>query len=331
LAEWFYEAGIGEDRAILVEDDAILEAAIELPDALRLGTICGARLTTILTSARRAIVTLSNGDEALLEPVPVGVTQGAALRVEIIRERVPEKGRAKLAKVRATDLPARAGAGLLDRLTASGQYVTRLRSTDPDRFEQAGWSELLEQASSGEIPFEGGALRMSLTPAMTLFDVDGNLDPARLAVAGAGAAGRAIRRLAIGGSIGIDLPTLAARPDRQAAAAALDAALPQPFERTAVNGFGFLQLVRRRECPSLAELLQFDPPGAAARALLRRAERTPGSGERLIQAAPAVVARLEAETVWLAELRRRIGVEVRLRAEAGLAISAGHVQSAHPR
>ena len=112
---------------------------------------------------------------------------------------------------------------------------------------------------------------MSLTPAMTLFDVDGSLPPAELAVAGAAAAARAIRRLGIGGSIGIDLPTLPARADRQAAAAALDAVLPQPFERTAVNGFGFLQIVRRRERPSLPELVQGDPVGAAARALLRRA------------------------------------------------------------
>src|SRR3546814_13809138 len=87
---------------------------------------------------------------------------------------------------------------------------------------------------------------MSLPPAMTLFDVDGALDVVALAVAGAEAAGRAVRRFGIGGSIGIDLPTLAAKEDRQKAAAALDAVLPQPFERTADNGFGFLQVVRKR-------------------------------------------------------------------------------------
>ena len=106
---------------------------------------------------------------------------------------------------------------------------------------------------------------MSLTPAMTLFDVDGSLAPAELAIAGAAAAGRAIRRMGIAGSIGIDLPTLAGRAEQQAAAAALDAALPPPFERTAVNGFGFLQVVRRRERPSLAGIVQGDPAGAAAR------------------------------------------------------------------
>jgi hypothetical protein len=168
---------------------------------------------------------------------------------------------------------------------------------------------------------------MSVTPAMTLFDVDGTLPPAALAAAGAEAAARAMRRMGIGGSVGIDLPTLPGKAERQAAAAALDAALPQPFERTAVNGFGFLQVVRRRERPSLPELLQSDPAGAAARALLRRAEWETGAGERTLHAAPAVIARLEARPGWTAELARRIGAPIALRAEPGLAISGGHVHS----
>ena len=76
-------------------------------------------------------------------------------------------------------------------------------------------------------------------------------------MAGAEAAARAIRRLGIGGSIGIDLPTLPPRERQAARRAALDAVLPQPFERTAVNGFGFLQIVRRRERRSLPELVQW--------------------------------------------------------------------------
>ncbi|MGZ8336189.1 MAG: ribonuclease, partial [Allosphingosinicella sp.] len=202
----------------------------------------------------------------------------------------------------------------------------RPQPTGPDLFEQAGWSELLDEAQSGEIDFPGGALRMSLTPAMTLFDVDGSLPPAELACAGAAAAARAIRRLGIGGSIGIDLPTLPGRAERQAAAAGLDAVLPQPFERTAVNGFGFLQVVRRRARPSLPELVQGDPAGAAARALLRRAQRAEGHGPLTLQAAAPVIARLEARADWLDALRRQVGAAIVLQAEPGLAISAGHVQ-----
>ena len=324
LAEWLYEEGIGENRAVLVEGDAILEAAIELPDRLRTGTVAAARLAKILVPGRRGLV-VSGDREAILEPLPRELTEGGTLRIEIVREAVPEAGRPKLPKARVTEGELRPGPTLIERL---GQPATH-RPPGPDRFEQLGWSELLEEALTGEIAFAGGALRMSLTPAMTLFDVDGALPPAELACAGAAAAARSIRRFGIGGSIGIDLPTLPGRAERQAAAAAFDELLPQPYERTAVNGFGFLQIVRRRERPSIPETVQGDRVGAAARALLRRAERTPGAGERTIRAAPAVVARIEAEAGWTDELARRTGAPVRLRADPSLPISGGDVQSAH--
>jgi hypothetical protein len=322
LAEWLYEDGIGENRAILIEDGAIVEAAIELPGGPRAGTIVAGRLVRILVPGKRGIVAFEGG-EALIEPIPAGITEGAALAAEIMREPIPEQGRTKLAKCRATDAAPRAGPRLRERVDPAVDHG----GPGLDLFEQAGWSELLEEAASGEIAFPGGALRLSLTPAMSLFDVDGALPPAELAAAGAAAAGRAIRRFGLGGSIGIDLPTLAARSDRQAAAAALDAVLPQPFERTSVNGFGFLQLVRRRTRPAIPEIVQNDPASAAARALLRRAERSGGAGPRTIHAAPAVIAQIEARPQWIETLARRTGAQPSLRAETGLAIWAGHVQS----
>jgi len=320
MGEWLFEAGIGEDRAVLIEDGVIVEAAVELPAPLRAGAVVAGRLAAILIPGKRGIVALEAGTEALIEPIPRGVTEGGALRVEVVREALPEAGRDKLAKVRATEAPLRPGSGLRERIGAARE----LRPGGGDSLEAAGWSELLEQAWTGEIGFPGGALRMSLTPAMTLFDVDGALEPAALAVAGAAAAGRAIRRLGITGSIGVDLPTLPAKADRLAAAAALDAVLPQPFERSAVNGFGFLQVVRRRERPSIPELLRADPAGAAARALLRRAERGPG-GALTLAAAPAVIATLARESQWVETLGRRAGGTVRLQADEKLPIFAGHV------
>lgn len=320
MAEWHYEEGIGENRAILIEGGEILEAAIELP-GLRTHSVIAARLTKILVPGRRGIAALETGGEALIDPLPADVTEGAAVRVEIVREAIPEPGHPKLPKGRITDAPLRDGASLRARI---GEPEPHGRF-GPDRFEEAGWSELLEQAASGEIGFPGGALRMSLTPAMTLFDVDGTLPPVDLARAGAAAAGRAIRRFGIGGSIGIDLPTLPAREDRQAAAAAFDAVLPQPYERTAVNGFGFLQIVRRRERASIPELVRADPAAAAARALLRRAERAGGPGPLTIHAAPPVIAAIERHPDWREELARRIGAPAALQAEPDRAIFAGYV------
>ena len=312
MAEWFYENGIGEHRAILVEDGRILEAEIELP-GLRAGSILDARL---LSTA--GIAALPEGGEAVVEPLP-RVSEGASFRAEVVREAIPEPGRAKPPRLRPVDAPLRSGPSLAERTSGT------VSGPGPDRFEAAGWSELLEEAATGEIAFEGGALRMSLTPAMTLFDVDGGLPPAALAEAGAAAAARAIRRFGIAGSIGIDLPTLP-RDQRQAAAAIVDAILPQPFERTAVNGFGFLQIVRRRVRPSIPEILRADPGAAAARALLRRAGRL--QGRVAIHAAPRVILQLKARPLWRAELERRTGGEALLFPNPGLAISGGHVQQA---
>ncbi len=94
--------------------------------------------------------------------------------------------------------------------------------------------------------------------------------PSELAIAGARAAAEAIRRHGVGGSIGIDLPTVEGKAARQAAADAVDEVLPKPFERTSVNGFGFLQIVRPRTHASLFELAA-DRASFEARALLRAA------------------------------------------------------------
>jgi hypothetical protein len=325
MAEWLFEAGIGESRAARIEHGEIIEAAIELEDTLTVGTVLRGRLTAILISGRRGIVALEEGGEALLEPLPSALTEGAAVTVEIVREALPEPGRLKRPRVRLSDAPPRRGGSLRDRLTGAGHRVIPQTIGSKDALEEAGWSELIEEAQSGEIVFAGGALRMSLTPAMTLFDVDGPLSPLPLAIAGAAAAGKAIRRFGISGSIGIDLPTLAAKADRQSVAAALDAQLPQPFERTAMNGFGFLQIVRRRERPSIPEILAADPAGAAARALLRRAERAKGAGPRTISAHPKVIAAIEARPDRLAALAARTGAQAVLQPDPALAISAGHV------
>ena len=333
MREWIYEAGIGEARAALVDDGVIVSAAIEADDdGARAAAIVDARLTRIVIPGRRAIVTLDGGEQALIEPVPAGVTEGGRLRVEIHRAALPEPGRAKLALARVAPAGAepKAGPDLLARIEASGEPVRRLLPHQPDALEAAGWSVLLEEAATGHAEFGGGALRLSLTPAMCLIDIDGWVAPAELAVAGAEAAARMIVRHDIGGSIGIDLPTVGGNAARLAAAAAIDAVLPQPFERTAVNGFGFLQIVRRRARASLPERLQGDPVGAAARGLLRRAERTPGAGMRTIRAAPAVIALLESRAGWREELARRLGAPVGLLSAPGLAISAGHVDAQSP-
>ncbi len=304
---WLYEAGIGEARAALVENDRIIEAAIELDtDALKVGLIARARLVELLPG-RRGRVTLDGG-EALVNHLPPGITQGASLTVEIVREALPEAGRAKLAKAVPSDLAPCPAPTLYERLIATGLPVHSPRAHEPDALEASGWSELLDEATSGEIVFPLGALRLSPTPAMTLFDVDGAPPLDTLAIAAAHAVARAIRRHGIGGSIGIDFPTIAGKVQRNAVAAAIDESLPQPFERTAMNGFGFLQIVRPRPRASIPEILRADPVGATVRATLRTLERTPPTASRRHTLPAAIHARLMTRPDWLAELARRTGV-----------------------
>ncbi|MFZ5746491.1 MAG: ribonuclease [Pseudomonadota bacterium] len=307
MAEWLYEAGIGEARAALVSRGTIWKARIE-PETggPRAGAIVRARLAERATGR----VTLDDrlGD-ALCDPLPKGVTQGGAFLVRIVREAIRERGRPKLPKAvpaGAEGVPA-PGPDLLARITATGLPVRHLRAHEPDLLEEAGWSEVLEEARTGEIAFDGGALRLALTPAMALFDVDGSGPIEPLAIAAAQAVARAMERLEITGSVGIDFPTLAGKAARIAVGEAIDATLPQPFERTAVNGFGFLQVVRRRERPSLPELLAADPAGADARAELRRLERLSPPVPPTHMVSRAVAQRLAAEPGWTAELARRTG------------------------
>ena len=305
MPDWLYEPGIGEARAALVDDGRIIEAAFEPDDgALRVGTVARAKLVEMLPA--RAGRLLVDGQDACIAAVPPGITQGASLTVEIIREALPEPGRAKLARAVASDAEPAPGPELGARIAATGLPVRELRAHGPDLLEAAGWSELLDEAETGEIVFGRGALRMSPTPAMTLFDVDGTAPLDDLALAAARAVAEAIRRHGIGGSIGIDFPTLGNKAQRRAVAQAIDAHLPLPFERTAVNGFGFLQIVRPRPRASLPERLRADPYGHTARALLRRLEREPPGAPKRHRLPAAVLARIT--PAWRAELARRTGV-----------------------
>ncbi len=298
--EWLYEDGIGEARAALVVDGRIVRARI-LPDDAgpQPGLIARARLI------EKLLARLDDGSEVTLDRPPPGVTLGAAITIEITRAAIPERNRHKPPRARITDATPRRAPSLRESLT--GAPVRQLRAHEADALEAAGWSEILDEATSGDIAFPGGMLRLSPTPAMTLFDVDGDPPLDALAVRAARAVAEAIVRHDIGGSIGIDFPTLTGKEPRQAVAAAIDAHLPQPFERIAVNGFGFLQIVRPRPHVSLPELLLADPIAATARATLRTIERIPPQAPNAATLSPAVHRWLLARPDLLDELARRTG------------------------
>lgn len=310
MPDWLIERGIGETRAVRIENGEIIEARILLEGTTAAGTILKAKLKKSAIPA----VAVAEGDEYLLPKSAPGVTEGATIAIEVTREAIPGSEPWKRPLARVTDAAP-------SQLQLDGQPTPFPAPADP--LEQAGWSDLLDEARSGIIGFNGGELRVSPTPAMTLIDVDGHLPAPKLALASAEAAARTILRHGIGGSIGIDFPTVSGKEQRQAVGEAVDALLPQPFERTAMNGFGFVQIVRPRRHASLFELAQ-DRARFEARALLRRAARETGSIR--LAAPPAVIAILQAKPDWTDALARQVGGAVSLRADASIPIQGGYAE-----
>ena len=146
--------------------------------------------------------------------------------------------------------------------------------------------------------------------------------PDRLAEAAARAVAAAVRRLGLGGPIVVDFPTLGGRAARAAVDAILAEMLPPPFEKTAINGFGLVQIIRPRTRRSLVD--EARRPGFAALELLRRGMRLVGPVR--ITAAPAVVAWLHDRPALTVELSRLTGGATQLEARDGA--GRGHVQQA---
>ena len=305
MPEWLIEEGIGETRAALVENGDIVEARVRREGVTPAGTVLEAKLVAV---APRVTVE-AEGEEFLLHRGVSGITEGESLRIEVIREALGgregwKRGLARRTEAEPRDAPpiAEGAPGMID-----------------------GWDDLLEEARSGIVRFDGGELRIEPTAAMTMIDVDGWLVPDKLAQMGAWAAARAIRRLDIGGPTGIDFPTLQGREARQQVDMILGDYLPAQSERTAMNGFGFVQVVRPRARASLVELAM-DRGAFEARSLLRRAAGRIGATR--IVAHPAAVRVLEGQRGWLERLARQVGGPVTLRSDASLAMSAGHAEPA---
>ena len=310
MPDWHLERGIGESRAVLIQGGEIVAARLFLDGVIPAGTILEAKLAR----AGKPAIAIAGRQEYVLRDGAGAATEGQAIAIEVVRETIPGAEPWKRALARVSAGPPREADFEADELPFPAPH---------DALEDAGWSDLLEEARSGIVAFTGGGLRVSPTPAMTLIDVDGTLPPFELAIAGAKAAARAIVRHGIGGSIGIDLPTVQGKEQRTGIGAAVDLILPNPFERTAVNGFGFLQIVRPRRHASLFELAQ-DRAAFEARALLRLAARETGSIRLAIH--PAVQAVLEANPAWLETLSRQVGGTVSLRSDAKLTMSGGHAE-----
>ncbi|OAO03762.1 hypothetical protein A8B75_10550 [Sphingomonadales bacterium EhC05] len=328
---WLYEAGIGENRAMLIESGMVRQIRLERPTgSARPGAIVDALFKDQWIAGKSGIIALPGGEEALLQPLPQGLTEGATIRVELTRAALHEHcGQSKRAKARpaGADSELREGPSLREDIAASGLAWKQVQSHEDDSFAEYGWHDMIEQAESGHIDFDGGSLLISVTPAMTVIDVDGPLAPVELARRAAKEIALTLVRLDIGGNIGVDFPTLQAKAERTAVAAIFDQYMTANCERTAINGFGFMQVIRRKIRPSVVEMVQADKPLSAILQLLRQAERSGGTGELNMIVHPAVAAKCEHQPAWVEELSRRTGRPVSVTPKDIISISAGQIAS----
>ncbi|NMW30936.1 ribonuclease [Altererythrobacter sp. RZ02] len=320
MAEWQVERGIGETRAILVNNDQIMRTRHHWDGELIAGSVVEAKLISKPSGAARGTARLDDGTDLLVDRLDKDAREGAMLNLTIMRSAISEKGRMKLAHARPSTDAVRT-LSLTDSLAQTPCPIREVR-----RFSVPGWSDLVSDSLSQSIDFNGGSLLIAPTAAMLVVDIDGTLPPRELALAAVPAIAATLRQMDIGGMVGIDFPTLPSKADRRLVDMALERALDDwPHERTAMNGFGFVQLVSRLERPSLFHRAAISRSGVVVRNLLRQAEHITQPGAIMLTAHPAISAQLK--TTWVEELARRSGRQVRIETRPSLAPEGSFAQS----
>ncbi len=259
------EEGIGEHRAILLGSERIAGRARRL--ARRAGSGPGRRRDPrgrAPRAAARGTARFASGEEALVDglrrPRPAKARRSGS---RSSRPALGERGRRKLARARPTE-PLRAPR----RRWSSDCEPKGTWCTVVPEVPRQGRAPSWPRPSPAKSPSRRQRSTFSPTPAMLLVDVDGTLAPRALALA----AGRRRSPRRCAGSTSAarsasTSPPCADKADRRAVDEALAAALAGwPHERTAMNGFGFVQLVARLERPSLLHRAAFQRAGLAAHA-----------------------------------------------------------------
>ena len=142
MPEWLIERGIGETRAVLVEDGGIVEARIELDGAVPVGSVVRARLTAIGKSGRNAVAADERGVEYLLPYGAPGVTEGATVTIDVTREAISGSEPWKRPRARLTDRPVENMPPLAERL--GGRLLSFPSATD--LLADLGWNDLIDEA-----------------------------------------------------------------------------------------------------------------------------------------------------------------------------------------
>lgn len=257
-----------------------------------------------------AYLITDQGDEVLIRRTP-RQPEGARVGFEITRESIDEPGRTKPAEALLLDdlpPPYADRERLWDARLGSFGSLPRRRADMSIAFDAA----LVGNSQIGDV-----TISFQRTKAGLVFDVDGIGDPLKANFAAAKEIARLLRLYQVGGMTMIDFIAVESKGDRQAIASAFDEAAAvdsRPFERSAVNGFGLMQVVRARPRPSVLDQLFGTRTMALADEtqalwLLREAARSSGFGQRTVTAKASVATLLDSRD-WMdlrVECERQMG------------------------
>ncbi len=325
LAELWLDDAPGERRAALVRDGHIVEIHIQRDQNFAVGEVGSARVDSKTKTG--AYLTADDGRQMLVRR-GTGLTEGSNAIFQITREAIAEPGLVKLAEAQLIDaLPSCLP-------TAQSLWEKRLNATGRQIRRHADISDAFACALSGSTQAGDAIISFQRTKAGLVFDIDGTGDPMAINIAAAREIARLLRLYRVGAMVMIDFIAVESKQDRQVIADAFrDASIddPRPFESTAVNGFGMMQVVRARPRPSVLDIL-FGTRIAVlsdetqALWLLREASRSDGFGARTITA-PLPVATLLSAPEWQKQRQlceRMTGAPLAIVADAAMS-GYGHV------
>ena len=317
----------GERRAARVEKGNIVEIHIQRDALWALGETGTGRIDRKTPSG--AYVVTDYGHELLLRS-KISDPEGTRVTFEVTREAIAEPGRIKPTEILLRD------SGALPSLPKDALWDARLTSFAQPVIS-ASIADGFDIALSGQSKLGSVIISFQRTKAGLAFDVDGIGSAFDINQVAAAEIARLLRLYQVGAMVMIDFVSMEPKAQRTQIAEIFDAASrsdARPFERTAINGYGFMQVVRARPRPSVLDHL-FGTRIAAlsdetqAYWLLRAVAQSSGFGARTVTALPDVATLLESQTWagWRTQAMRAAGADVLVVADEK-ATGYGHVHVA---
>ncbi len=317
----------GERRAALVENGNIVEIHIQRDALWALGE-CGVGRIDRKTPSGAYIV--SDDGSVLLLRSKITQPDGARIAFEVTREAIPEPGRIKPPEIMLRDNAPKPLIG------KDALWDARVASLAPSAIN-ASIADGFDVGIAGQSVVGDVSISFQRTKAGLVFDIDGIGDAFAINMAAATEIARLLRLYQIGAMVLIDFVSMESKAQRTQIAEAFDAASladARPFERTAINGYGMMQVVRARPRPSVLDHV-FGTRIAAlsdetqAYWLLRAVAQSTGFGTRTVTAQPDVATLLQSEgwAAWRAAAVRLAGADMVVVADEKAA-GYGHVHVA---